>query len=101
MKNNNGIQGNFKYSESEIANIKESFDISKVPMEGFYKDLLKLKAELEKIYDKNVFYLGYSLDDAPYHGWSGENLKGMREIDREICKRFKEVYAIILCGLGE
>ena len=100
MKDNT-IQGNFKYSENDIMNIKESFNISKVPMDGFYKDLLKLKVQIEKLYDENVFYLGHPLDDASYHGWSKESLDGMKEINNEICKRFKEVYSIILCGLGE
>lgn len=92
---------NIKYSMETINDIKSNLPYSKVPMKGFYDDLLRLKEEVEKLYDKDVFYLGYSLSEAPYHGWSGENLKEMREIDREIVKRFHEIYAIILSGLGE
>lgn len=95
------INGNLKYSKNDIEELKNQFNYPKVKMEGFYKDLIKLKSEIEKVYDENVFYLGYSLDDAPYHGWCGESLKEMREIDREICKKFHEIYAIILCGVGE
>lgn len=91
----------FDYSKDDIEEIKNNFAFSKVPMAGFYKDLLRLKEKIEMLYDENVFYLGYPLDDAPFHGWSGEDLKEMRQIDREICKRFEEIYAIILCGLGE
>jgi hypothetical protein len=32
------------------------------------------------------------------HGWDSNNLEDMRKIDREICKRFKEIYAIILAA---
>lgn len=95
------IKGKFLYSKDEIIKAKEDFGFSKARMSGFYNDLKTLKPEIEKIYDNHVFNLGYGLDDAPYHGWDGENLKGMREIDREICKRFQEIYAIILCGISD
>jgi hypothetical protein len=94
------INGNLKYSENTILDIKKNMNFSKVTMSGFYSDLGKLKIALEKLYDDNIFHLGYGLCDAPFHGWSGEYLKNMREIDREICLRFKEIYAITLCGLG-
>lgn len=95
------VNGNFKYSTKNIEEYKKEFNYSKVKMSGFYNDLVKLKSGIEKLYDESVFYMGYGLDDAPYHGWGGENLKEMREIDKEICKRFYEIYAIILCGIGE
>ncbi len=95
------IKGNFKYSKDSIMKAKQEFDFSKAPMKGFYEDLVNLKSNLEDFYDKNVFYLGYLLDEAPYHGWAGDELKKMKEIDREICKRFNEIYAIILRGIGE
>lgn len=98
MSNINTI---FKYQTKEIKELKDRFNYSKVKMSGFYKDLVKLKSEIEKFYDDNVFYLGYSLDDAPFHGWEGKELEEMKEIDREIHNRFLEIYAIILCGIGE
>lgn len=91
----------FDYSKEEIEELKNQFGFSKVSMQGFYDDLAKLKEKIEELYNDNVFYLGCPLEDAPYHGWTGDTLKEMREIDGEVCKRFKEIYAIILCGLGE
>ena len=90
-------KSNFKYSKDKIDKLKNTFDIEKVGMKGFYNDLLKLKKEIEKLYDEHVFYLGYSLSDAPYHGWGGsDELKNMNKVDREICKRFMEIYTILL-----
>ncbi len=94
------IDGGFKYSKDSINKIMEGLNFNKVPMQGFYDNLLRIKTEIEKFYDDNIFWLGYILNDAPYHGWNAENLSEMREIDREICKKFKEIYAIILKGLG-
>jgi hypothetical protein len=95
------IKGSLSYSKDTIQKIKNDMSYEKATMSGFYNDLLKLKTNLEKFYDKHLFYLGYSLSDAPYHGWSGEFLNPMSKIDQEISKRFKEIYAIVLCGLGE
>ena len=84
------IKGKLEYSRDTIDKMKNDFNFSKAPMKGFYEDLLKLKTKIEEFYDENLFYMGYSLDDAPYHGWNGDSLKEMKEIDREICKRFYE-----------
>ncbi len=94
------INGGFKYSKDNIKEIMEGLNFGKVPMQGFYDDLLKIKTKIEKFYDDNIFYLGYILNDAPYYGWEAENLKEMRDIDEEICTKFKEIYAIVLKGLG-
>lgn len=95
------IHGNLKYSEDSIKEIKKNMKYSKATMTGYYENLVKLKTEIEKFYDTNIFYLGYGLDEAGYHGWDSEHLKDMRNIDHEICQKFKEIYAIILCGIGE
>ena len=79
-----------------VNEIKNELKYDKVKMKGFYEDLLKLKGELEEIFDKRFFYLGYGVSDAPYHGWSGEPLKNMRDVDSDIQKKFYEMYAIIL-----
>ena len=94
------IEGDLKYSRDKIYEMVGKLDYEKVSMAGFYSDLEKLKAEMERFYDKHVFYLGYSLSDAPYHGWSGDELKEMRQINKEICDKVKEMYAVILKGLG-
>ena len=91
----------FQYSKQEINELKEQFDVSKAEMKGYNNELLKLKESLEEFYSKEVFHMGMSLDDAPYHGWFGEPLKNMCKIDKEIHRRFKEIYAIILKGLGD
>jgi hypothetical protein len=98
---NNMINGKLKYSESTIKEIKDNMNYSKATMTGFYENLLKLKTDIEKFYDDNMFYLGYELSEAGYHGWSYEHTKDMKEIDKDICQKFKEIYAIILCGIGE
>lgn len=98
--NMQNINGYFKYSKDELTEMKEEFGFSEARMSGFYSNLVTLKAKVEEIYDKHVFDLGHGLDDAPYHGWSKESLEGMWEMQEEIWKRFKEIYAIILCGIG-
>lgn len=87
--------------KESIREIKKALPYSKVSMKGFYEDLVKIKQKVEILYDEDIFFLGYPLDDAPFHGWDGEKIKEMRKIDKEICKKFEEIYAIILCGLDE
>lgn len=92
--------GKLKYSRDKIYELVDKLDYEEASMAGFHEDLERLKAETEKFYDDFVFYLGHSLSDAPYHGWTGEELKEMRQIDKEICDKVKEMYAVILKGLG-
>ena len=85
-----------KYYKEEINEIKNSLPCESVNMKGFHDGLLKLKKQIEKIYDEIIFHTNYALDDAPYHGWTGDSLKNMRGIDNQINKRLLEVYAIVL-----
>ena len=65
-------------------------------MTGYYESLLKLKQEIENMYDNIVWGMGYSLSEAGYHGWSGEPLKNMCNVDTDINNKINELYAIIL-----
>lgn len=85
----------YESTRKRLLDTMNELDINKVGMKGFHDDLLKLTPEVESLFDK-YFYLGMSLDDAPYHGWTGEPLQDMRKVDREIGKRIFEIYAIIL-----
>ena len=91
------------YSKEQINKIIEDSGLAKVAMAGVYNDLIKLKPLIEDFYDKHIFYLSYWEDDAPYFGWdlSTDTAKNMAEITDGITQRFKEIYALILAGLGE
>lgn len=53
--------------------------ISKISMEGITQDLLSVYPRLLKL--KNDFdSMGWSLEDAGYHGWSGEALKNIYSV---------------------
>lgn len=72
----------------------------KVPMVGMRKDLFDLKVKLEEIYG-DIFYMGYPLMDAPYHGWYGDALTKMYDIQKRIESLARELYAVVLVGIGE
>src|SRR5690606_12614479 len=90
-----------KYHSNEIKEIQNQYDFKKAVMSGYYNDLSKLKVKLEEMYNDNISYLDYGLWEAPYHGWSAEELKDMREHAKEIKRKFKELYALVLLGIGE
>lgn len=91
------------YSKEQINKMIEDSGLAKVTMSGVHSDLTKLKPLIEDFYDKYIFYLSYWEDDAPYFGWdlSTGKAKNMAEITDGITQRFKEIYALILAGLGE
>ena len=91
------------YSKEQINKIIEDSGLAKVAMRGVHSDLTKLKPLIEDFYDKHIFYLSYWENDAPYFGWdlSTGTAKNMAEITDGITQRFKEIYALILAGLGE
>ena len=72
-------------------------------MKGVYCDLQKLKPIIEDLYDRHIFYLSYWENDALFFGWdaSSDKYKNMAAITDGITDRIKEVYALILAGLGE
>lgn len=35
-------------------------------------------AELIEKIKRNIFHLDWSMDDAPYHGFTGDNIRGVR-----------------------
>lgn len=72
----------------------------KVPMVGMRKDLFGLKVKLEDLYEY-IFDMGYPLMDAPYHGWYGDALTKMYDIQNRIESLARELYAVVLVGLGE
>lgn len=95
----------FKYSSEEINQMIEDNGLQKVCMQGVYNDLQKLKPVIEEIYDKHIFYLSYWKNECGYHGWDWNEddgkMKNQAEITDGITKRFKEIYTLILSGLGE
>lgn len=94
---------NFDYSAEKIKQIMAQYSLSPVVMQGIYNDLKRLKPIIEKIYDEHIFYLSYWENECAYHGWdlSEDRVKNMAEITDEITKKFLEIYALILSGLGE
>ena len=94
----------FTYSKGEInAMIDEYIEkgMQRAKMVGVHGDLAELKPVIEEIYEKNIFYLSYFATDGPYFGWTGKELFSMLQITDGITQKFKEIYALILCGLGE
>ena len=91
------------YSKEQINKMIEDSGLVKVAMTGVHRDLTKLKPLIEDFYDKHIFYLSYWENEAPYFGWnlSTGTAKNMAEITDGITQRFKEIYALILAGLGE
>ena len=79
--------------------------LGKAAMKGVLGDLESLKPIIENLYDEKIFYLDYWETDCPYHGWDWKKdedvLKNMSYICDEIAKKFEEIYALILIGLGE
>lgn len=97
------MMSSLNYSKEQINKMIEDSGLVKVAMAGVHRDLTKLKPLIEDFYDKHIFYLSYWEDDAPYFGWdlSTGTAKNMAEITDGITQRFKEIYALILAGLGE
>lgn len=82
----------------------DEFGTRKVSMYGVMSDCEKLKPIIEELYNKHIFYLSYWESEAPFHGWSWSEDDGtmanMAKITDGITERFKEIYALILSGLG-
>ena len=95
----------FKYSANKINKMIDDSGLQKVCMQGCYKDLERLKPIIEKIYDEHVFYIDYWVHECGYHGWDWSKddgrLKSQKDITESISQKFKEIYALILAGLGE
>ena len=95
----------FEYSADSINQIIDDDKLNQVCMQGVYRDLQKLKPLIEKFYDDYIFYLSYWENEAPYHGWDWSEddgrLENQAKITDEITEKFKEIYALILAGLGE
>lgn len=95
----------FNYSANEINKIIDNNKLQKVCMQGCYKDLEKLKPIIEKLYDDHIFYIDYWVSECGYFGWDWSKddgkLKSQKDITTGIAQKFKEIYALILTGLGE
>ena len=96
---------NFKYNKEKINEIIKKFDLSPVVMLGVRKDLEKLKPLIETLYDNNISYLDYWINECAYHGWDwsedNKRLENQVKITEGIKQRFLEIYALILIGLNE
>ena len=93
----------FKYSSKKINEMVEASGLKEVNMFGVHEDLEKLKPIIEELYDNHIFYLSYWENDAPYFGWdpSSDRYKNMAAITDGITDKIREIYALILAGLGE
>lgn len=95
----------FQYSADKINKLIDESGCQKATMSGVYKDLQKLKPIIEQLYDKNIFYLDYWASDCIWHGWDwlsdNGTMASMHKITSDITDKFKEIYALILAGLGE
>ena len=93
----------FNYSKDKINQAIQESGLQKVTMAGVYSDLRELKTIIENLYNDHIFYLSYWENDAPYFGWdaSSDSYKNMAAITDGITNKVKEIYALILAGLGE
>ena len=95
----------FQYSAKTINKFIDNCGCQKVTMKGVYDSLEELKPLIEQFYDENIFYLSYWKGECAFHGWSWAEddgtMKNMAKITDEITDKFKEIYALILAGLGE
>ena len=93
----------FNYSKDKINQAIQESGLQKVAMAGVYSDLRELKTIIENLYNDHIFYLSYWENDAPYFGWdaSSDSYKNMVAITDGITNKVKEIYALILAGLGE
>lgn len=73
--------------------------ISKVTMSGVADDLSEIYPKLLEI-KKKLFYCGYSLADAPYHGWTGEPLRNIRFVVDKQEDLIDECVSICQAALG-
>ena len=95
----------FVHSAEKINKIIKDNDLKKVCMQGPYNDLKKLKPIVEDVYDNYVFWLDSWKSDCFYMGWDREKdkeiLDAQEALTKGITEKFKEIYALILAGLGE
>ena len=98
----------FEYSKDSIDKLIEQYKeqgLQKAVMLGVHESLKSLKPVIEELYNDRIFFLSYWKDDCPYFGWSWSKddgtMKSMATITDSITDKFKEIYALILTGLGE
>ena len=96
----------FYYSRDDIKKYIKEHNLKKVCMKGVYNNLKRLKPIIEKVYNNDdVFYLDYWVNECAYHGWEWNKddgtLANQKIISEEIMRKFIEIYALILGGLGE
>lgn len=99
------MENDFIYSGKEINKIIEEINLQKAFMKGVVNDLIRLKSIIEKLYRDEVFHLNYWASECAYFGydWSKDDgsMKSQYEITNGITQKFREIYALILAGLGE
>lgn len=99
------MENDFIYSGKEINKIIEEINLQKAFMKGVVNDLIRLKPIIEKLYRDEVFHLNYWASECAYFGydWSKDDgsMKSQYEITNGITQKFREIYALILAGLGE
>ena len=95
----------FIYSAETINKLIDEYNCKPATMTGVHNDLVKLKPLIEEFYDKYIFYLSYWKSECGWHGWEWSKDDGtmanMAKITDGITDKFREIYALILAGLGE
>lgn len=99
------MENDFYYMEEKINKIIKENNMQKAFMKGVIDDLTELKPIIEKLYHDKIYYLNYWASECTYFGydWSKDDgsLKSQYEITNGITQRFREIYALIIAGLGE
>lgn len=95
----------FRHSADKINQMIDEQNVRPVCMNGVRKDLETLKPLIEQLYNDHVFYLSCWISECGFHGWSWDKDNGrlteQEAITDGITEKFKEIYALILAGLGE
>ena len=95
----------FEFSKDEINNRVEELNLKPAIMAMVKHDLEKLKPIIEKFYGKYVFYSSWWASDCSNYGWDWNKddgtMEDMKKVTDGITDKFKEIYTLILAGLGE
>ena len=83
--------------------MERAYDESKektiLNMMGLKKDYTEIYNELLKI-KKAIFYSGYGLQDAPFHGWSGEEMRKIYNTTDDIEHKIEDAIELVQIALG-
>lgn len=72
----------------------------KTKMLGFIRNYKKIMSHVEEI-NTILYHMGYGLDDAPYHGWTGESLKIEKDIFKSVSDKVSELQCVLIDTIDE